>query len=284
MRRFLVSLLVVALAGTIIGGLGVAWYYQRIKAPWPLADQCVATVAGKSVALDVDQAHHASIIAGLALRRGLVPRAATIGIATAYQESGIHNLDYGDRDSLGIFQQRPSQGWGTEEQVMDPYYATNKFYAALVRIDGWQTGDINDVAQAVQRSGHPNGYRRHVENARRVASSLTGETPASFSCRIANPPVANPAGFEEFASRTLPKSSTVSRDSEKVTITSKTTSDAWAAAHIAVANTGWFGVSRVTVADQSWTASRDSLAPWEGKRGSGKETVVYFDVAPSPGE
>ena len=71
--------------------------------------------------LDLDQAHFASIIVGLSVRRKLPPRAATIAMATAYQETGIRNLDYGDRDSVGLFQQRPSQGWGTAKQLKDPY-------------------------------------------------------------------------------------------------------------------------------------------------------------------
>ena len=76
--------------------------------------------------LDLDQAHYTSIIAGLSVRRGLPARAASIAMATVYQETGIRNLDYGDRDSVGLFQQRPSQGWGTAEQIMDPYYSTGQ--------------------------------------------------------------------------------------------------------------------------------------------------------------
>lgn len=276
MRRVLAGLLAVILVVAVAVGLAVAWSSVRNKSPLPLVDQCVATVAGDSVALDIDQAHHASIIAGLALRRGLPPRAATIGIATAYQESGIHNLDYGDRDSLGMFQQRPSQGWGTPAEVMDPYYSTGKFYEALVKVKGWQTGDVNDVAQAVQRSGHPNGYRRHVENARRVASSLTGETPASFTCRVAHRPKANPAGFASFAQRTLPKSVKVTRNGNVVTLTATSKRDAWAGAHIAVANTAWFGVQSVTVAGQTWQATPGKLAAWTGDPGRGTTVEVTF--------
>ena len=103
---------------------------------------------------------------GVSVRRGLPPRAASIAIATAYQETGIRNLDYGDRDSVGLFQQRPSQGWGTKQQLMDPYYAAGKFYDALVKIENWETADINDVAQQVQRSGHPEAYRDHEADAR----------------------------------------------------------------------------------------------------------------------
>ena len=132
--------------------------------------------------VDLDQAHFASIIAGVSVRRGLPPRAASIAIATAYQETGIRNLDYGDRDSVGLFQQRPSQGWGTKQQLMDPDYATGKFYDALVKIENWETADINDVAQQVQRSGYPEAYRDHEADARVLASALTGQSPAGFSC------------------------------------------------------------------------------------------------------
>ena len=137
----------------------------------------------RSTVVDLDQAHFASIIAGVSVRRGLPPpRAASIAIATAYQETGIRNLDYGDRDSVGLFQQRPSQGWGTKQQLMDPDYAAGKFYDALVKIENWETADINDVAQQVQRSGYPEAYRDHEADARVLASNLTGQSPAGFSC------------------------------------------------------------------------------------------------------
>ena len=75
------------------------------------------------------------MITAIAIRRGLPPRAATIAIATAIQESKVRNITYGDRDSLGLFQQRPSQGWGTPEQILNPEYSTNKFYDALVKVE-----------------------------------------------------------------------------------------------------------------------------------------------------
>lgn len=100
------------------------------------------------------------------------------------QESKLRNLDYGDRDSLGLFQQRPSQGWGTPEEVTDPVHAAESFYTELVKIDGYKTMDINDAAQRVQRSGHPRGYAKHESRARALASTLMGYSPAGFSCSI----------------------------------------------------------------------------------------------------
>lgn len=281
LKRVIVALLLTAL---VAGGLTFALIrlYGYLKAPLPLADQCVARVQGESISIDTEQAHYASIIAGVGMRRDLVPRAVTIALATAYQESGIRNLDHGDRDSLGLFQQRPSQGWGTDAQVTDPYYSANAFYAALVKVDGWETGNVNDVAQAVQRSGHPNGYARHVESARRLASSLTGETPASFSCLSRNPSAADPAGLESFLVETLPRDAVVKRTAETVTVRSDSNQGAWSAAHIAVANAGRFGIARVDVAGQSWTASATSMPTWLGTKDNGRLVEITFDARPTP--
>ncbi len=149
-----------------------------------LQEACTATAGGTKARVSVEQAENAATIAAVAARRGLPARAATIALATALQESGLRNLDYGDRDSLGLFQQRPSQGWGTEAQVQDPVYAAGKFYDALVKIDDYQKIDINDAAQRVQRSGYPEAYNKHETRARALASTLMGYSPSAFTCAI----------------------------------------------------------------------------------------------------
>lgn len=192
------------------------------------------------------------------------------------------NIDYGDRDSLGLFQQRPSQGWGTDEQVQEPYHASGRFYDALVKVPNWRTGDVNDVAQAVQRSGHPKGYVRHVENARRLASALTGETPASFSCVVKNPPPGDPAGMDEFLSRTLPASSKLSRTGSTVTVEAVDGELAWSAAHLAVANHARYGLASVEVAGRTWVPATGSFARWTGEPAAGTTVTITFDNAPTP--
>ncbi|MBA3742813.1 MAG: hypothetical protein H0X00_07785 [Sporichthya sp.] len=147
-------------------------------------EACTASAGGAKARVSVEQAENAATIASVAARRGLPARAATIALATALQESGLRNLAYGDRDSLGLFQQRPSQGWGTEEEVQDPVYAAGKFYDALVKIENYKTMNINDAAQEVQRSGHPEAYNKHETRARALASALMGYSPAAFSCAI----------------------------------------------------------------------------------------------------
>ncbi len=145
---------------------------------------CTATVGDRSVDVSVEQAENAALISAMAVRRGLPPRAASIAIATAYQESDLENVDHGDRDSLGLFQQRPSQGWGSARQIRDPAYATNAFYDALVGVDGYQDLEITVAAQTVQRSGFPDAYADHEADARVLASALTGETGAAFACDV----------------------------------------------------------------------------------------------------
>lgn len=164
--------------------VGVVMVLNRTDAAVPRAERCVAEVDGTRWRLDPAQAENAALIAGVTVRRGLPARAATIGIATALQESKLVNVDYGDRDSLGLFQQRPSQGWGTAEQVQDPVYATGKFLDVLVQVDGYEDLPITEAAQAVQRSGFPEAYAAHEARSRAFASALTGWSHAALTCEL----------------------------------------------------------------------------------------------------
>jgi hypothetical protein len=148
---------------------------------------CEVRIGDDSVSLQPEQAQNAALIAGIGVRRRLPVRAVAVALATAYQESKIVNVDYGDRDSLGLFQQRPSQGWGTAEQVQDPVYATKAFYDALVQVDGYRRLPIHDAAQEVQRSADGSAYEQHETNARLLAKALTGRTRAALSCDVDDP-------------------------------------------------------------------------------------------------
>lgn len=145
---------------------------------------CTAEVDGHSVDIDLEQAENASLITAIALERGMPARAASIALATAYQESELYNIDYGDRDSVGLFQQRPSQGWGSVPELMDPVYSTNAFFDALQKVDGYREMDITVAAQEVQRSGFPDAYADHEKDARALASALTGNSPETMWCDV----------------------------------------------------------------------------------------------------
>ncbi|GGK36669.1 hypothetical protein GCM10010124_31640 [Pilimelia terevasa] len=97
---------------------------------------------------------------------------------TAMQESGLRNLPGGDRDSVGLFQQRPSQGWGTVAQLRDPAYAATKFYQRLAKVPGWERMSVTDAAQAVQRSAYPNAYAKHEPAAIRLLTAIGTGLPA----------------------------------------------------------------------------------------------------------
>lgn len=152
----------------------------------PLLDSsgCTAEVDGHTVEVDLEQAENAALITAVALERGMPARAASIALATAYQESKLYNIDYGDRDSVGLFQQRPSQGWGSVAQLTDPVYATNAFYDALQKVDGYDSMEITVAAQEVQRSGYPDAYADHEKDGRALASALTGNSRAALWCDV----------------------------------------------------------------------------------------------------
>lgn len=160
-------------------------------------DRCTATVQGRTVTLRPEQAENAALIAAISVRRGLPARAATIALATAYQESKLVNIDYGDRDSLGLFQQRPSQGWGTRRQILDPEYSINAFYDALEKVDGYESMEVTVAAQQVQRSGFPEAYADHEADARVLASALTGNSRRAFHCRVSDTPDAAPTKLDD---------------------------------------------------------------------------------------
>jgi hypothetical protein len=259
-----VGCLALALAVVVAIGVGIFWWLRdrNLTEPVPGQQRCVATANNKSAVLDLEQAHYASIIAGVSVRRGLPPRAASIALATAYQETGIRNLDYGDRDSVGLFQQRPSQGWGTRREILDPDYASGRFYDALVKIKNWEDDDINDVAQKVQRSGHPEAYRDHEADARVLASTLTGQSPAGFTCLDRSGTPGDAKGLRSAMQRTF-GSLNDSADGSVVTIRARSERLAWAYAHYAVANAASYGVTNVKVGNRSWQTQDFNLPDWQ---------------------
>lgn len=122
---------------------------------------------------------NAAAIVSVGKSKNVPARGIVIALATAAQESKLLNLDYGDRDSLGLFQQRPSQGWGTPEQVRDPVYASTKFYEGLLAVSGWETMPLTQAAQAVQRSGFPDAYAQWEPMAAVLAAALDATSPTA---------------------------------------------------------------------------------------------------------
>jgi murein DD-endopeptidase MepM/ murein hydrolase activator NlpD len=168
-HRRLVAGLVVVVLGVVVTAavLGVRHLRALVS-----GEQCLVTASGTSFEWAPDQASNAAAIAAIAVQRGMPPRAATIAIATAMQESKVRNVKFGDRDSLGLFQQRPSAGWGTPEQIMDPAYASTKFYEKLATVLGWETMSLTEAAQRVQVSAYPDAYAKHEPLATQIVNLL----------------------------------------------------------------------------------------------------------------
>jgi hypothetical protein len=142
---------------------------------------CQAGTGQDAVALDTQQAAIAATIAGVAHDRLLPTRAVTVAYAAAMQESKMHNLGYGDRDSVGVFQQRPSEGWGPASKLRDPVYATTRFFEALTKVHNYQRIPVYKAAQAVQRSADGYAYVQYEPEAGKLATIFTG-TPHAVWC------------------------------------------------------------------------------------------------------
>jgi len=269
----------------IVVGLGVlvvgAVVFRTLTEPAERVEYCSARVDGTYVQLDLEQARYASMIAATGHRRGMPARATSIAIATAYQESKVRNITYGDRDSIGLFQQRPSQGWGTRQQIMDPHYAIGKFFDALAEVDGYRTMEITKAAQKVQRSAYGDAYAQHEKYARALASALTGNSPATFSCQIRTPE------REELGDSGSQDSSTQVRaevrrafgriDHERldraVAYRPAGAREGWALAHYAVANAKRLGIDSVSYDGRRWTAE-DSPRGWITSQSSSQHVRV----------
>ncbi|PVZ12078.1 hypothetical protein [Actinomycetospora cinnamomea] len=212
--------------------------------------------------LTPEQADSAATIVGVGRRLGVPDRAVTVAVATAIQESGLVNLRYGDRDSLGLFQQRPSQGWGTPEEILDPVTSTTMFYEGLLQVPGWATMDITVAAQAVQRSGFPEAYADHEPEARLIAVSLLGQAPASWTCTDLPATPATDPSENDVATLAARELGTARLSGEQPTETG------WAIATWLVAHAERLALESVTYDGRTWTVASGawtSSGPADGR-------------------
>ncbi|WP_323186208.1 MULTISPECIES: heavy metal transporter [unclassified Streptomyces] len=241
---------------------------------------------GATYEFSPEQAVNAATIAAVGTGRGMPERAVTIALATALQESALRNIDYGDRDSLGLFQQRPSQGWGTPKEILDPTYAANSFYKHLAKVPDYTKLPLTVAAQKVQRSGFPTAYAKHEPDAALLAAALTGQSAATLTC-AGRPAATQAAGADAVrtalvrdfgqdvlksasaevgaeATPTPTPSASGSGSGRTVTlpVTAETGSGSdrslrqrgWQLAHWAVANASALHIERVSYAGRQWTA------------------------------
>jgi hypothetical protein len=245
LRRRLIALSL-ALALVAGAGIGITVAVRALIGTARVTPTCTLGTGSGAVELDPEQAADAATVAAVAVRRGLPNHAVTIALATALQESKLYNLNYGDRDSLGIFQQRPSQGWGSPTQLQDPAYAAGAFYSHLVQVSGWHTLTVSAAAQRVQHSADGSAYAQWEEEARALARALTGEVDAGLACRFDGNPPPRPAPLLT-AVRTQLGSRWNARDLGR--------SHDWATAEWIVAHAYAYGVLEVQVRGMRWTSA-----------------------------
>ncbi|MEV0898378.1 hypothetical protein [Actinoplanes sp. NPDC049802] len=280
------SIVGVIAALTLVGTLGVVVLISNltgsIKLP-QLGPECTVKADGE-VTLDTAQMANAATIAAVGVRRGMSEQAVVVALATAFQESELENLDGGDRDSVGLFQQRPSQGWGTVEQIMDPRYSAGKFYAALKKVKGWEKMRVTDAAQKVQRSAYPNAYEKWADESRVLAAALTGRATGAVECVVPDTPAIRGAEAATALLSSLQldwgkKLAGQARSAERagLTVAVADASVGWRFAHWLVSHASATGLERVRFGDLEWHAPEGKWQPVTDG-GAGDQAQVVAEV------
>jgi hypothetical protein len=273
-RRRLAPIALIAVAGLAVGA-----YVAAQHAPQILGETgCTVGSGGAAVALDPQQAEIAATIAGVALQRRMPPRAVTVAYAAAMQETHLHNLDYGDRDSVGVFQQRPSQGWGPARKLINPVYASTKFFQALARVPGYRRLPVYKAAQAVQHSADGRAYMQYQPMAVRLTAAFTGSSPRAVWCwspgntaRAAQFTAARRALVETFG-RLPAHDSASTDDAASLQVRAAHTAVGWAVAAWLVTHAGQYSLRDVSYAGFQWRAS--SGGTWTKDRTARRGAVL----------
>ena len=281
MRKTPIAVLaVLAIVGTLVVVIVARSMSGDIKIALPqIGPECTVQAEGE-VILDTVQMANAATITAVGIRRGMPQQAVVIALATALQESKLENRDDGDRDSVGLFQQRPSQGWGTADKIKDPRYAADKFYTALKKVKGWEKMRVTDAAQRVQRSAYPNAYQKWVDESTVLARALTGHATGAVACTLTGAPVLRGAaaaaalmnGLKLDWGKGLTKP--VAAQAAGLTVAVTNASTGWRYAHWLVSHASDTGLERVRFADLEWYAPDGKWQPVTADAGVDEHRVV----------
>lgn len=278
-RTILVTFVVVA--ALVTGGVIVGLRVFKGGLPIPLRSEYCTAVADGEVTLNLEQMANAATITAVGIRRGVPERAVTVALATALQESKLTNLPGGDRDSIGLFQQRPSQGWGSRKEVADPRYAAGKFYAVLLDVRGWQKMSVTEAAQAVQRSAHPQAYQKWASEAEILGRALLGDASHAIACTVTGAPSARGAialgalGDDLELDWGSPLARTDITEANSLALRVADDRIGWQYAHWLVAHAENSGIMRVRFGNQQWTAKKGTwVTAGDPETGAPGETVV----------
>jgi hypothetical protein len=247
------------------------------RVPTAQGSACLVSTDDGQVSLDADQMASAATIAAVGIRRDVPSRAIVVALATAFQESKLRNLTYGDRDSLGLFQQRPSQNWGSAKQVRDPRYASGRFYDALLKVRNWQKLRVTDAAQRVQRSAFPEAYQQWADEAEILTAALTGSASGAVACTVLNQPASRGSAAAKALDESFRKdwgnsAPVAAGEITGVVLAASSERIGWQYAHWLVAHATDRGVESVRFGSRQWTArgggwvTVDARGPAAGER------------------
>ncbi len=297
--KVLIAVLVIAglVAGAAIWALNKLGHLSIFQ-----SSGCTASSPAGSMTLDLEQARNAATITAVGVSLNVPDFGIRVALATARQESKLHNIGYGDRDSVGLFQQRPSQGWGTQAQIMDPVYSSTKFYHTLLEVPDWQKMPLTQAAQAVQHSGVPDAYAQYEQFATVIAAVFTGSAGAGLGCTLDGPtftPQAKAAGKlltargqavvdgmrAQFGAANVGKVTGIGADGNSFDVAAPAslsgtaaTAREWAFANWAAAQAETAGIAKVSYRGKTWSAA-DGAAGWKSDSGAGAGgTVVHVVI------
>ena len=248
--------------------------------PTPGSSSCLVRGGSFDVPLDAGQAGIAATIAGVAAHRSLPVRAITIAYAAALQESDLQNLPYGDRDSVGVFQQRPSEGWGSRRKLLDPVYATTRFFTALAAVPRYLRLPIYQAAQAVQHSADGRAYSQYAPQGAAMASGFSGRQPRAVWCWYSAPIRGRGklTAAEAALRKTFGQLSIRHVGDPLAQVRVRTTATGWAVAAWLVSHASSFNLRRVTYQGYQWTTAHGRKG-WTAMRRSARQTAARLGVA-----
>jgi hypothetical protein len=290
-RRPLIVLTIIAALLAVAGYMGYSAYRHYVTQLLTVPG-CQAGTGTNATPLDFGQAQDAATIADVAVYDHLPQHALTIAYATAIQESKLENLDYGTDDSVGIFQQRPSMGWGTVQELENPVYASQAFFetgpSALIKVPGYASMPVSEAAQAVQRSADGSAYQQWATEGAQLAADFT-TTPAAVTCWY-DP---STQAAQEGASTKLNLSGALTglegtfgipREDGIVTgvttvrsgnseIFSTTKAGGWSVANWLVTHASSYGITQVSYGGYQWTASLTETS-WQADPAGAAGSIV----------
>jgi hypothetical protein len=271
-----VALSAVAAFGIYLGSREVVG-----KLPLPMVPRGCTVEADGRVYLNPEQMANAATIAAIGIQRKMPEQAVVVALATALQESKLENLTGGDRDSVGLFQQRPSQGWGTPEEIQNPRYAATRFYAALKKVKGWEKMRVTDAAQKVQRSAFPEAYEKWAEESAVLTRALLGNATGAVACTVAAEPTLRGSAAAAALTTGLNLDwgrlqTTVPAELTGLAVPAATAQTGWRYAHWLVSHAGDNGLKRVSFGNLQWTADDGAWAPITD--GTANSAIVVAEV------